>query len=176
MPGMMNTILNLGLNDETTRGPGEARPAIRASPTTAIAASSRCSAKSRWTSTWRSSTTSSMRARGRSKVKLDTDLTADDLQGDHRRIQEAGPEGDRASRFRRTPREQLTHVARCRVPLLVELPRPPTTARWKRFRTISAPRPTCRRWCSATWAKLRAPASASRAIPAPAKRCSTASS
>ena len=42
MPGMMDTILNLGLNDETVEGPGRATRATSASPTTATAASSRC--------------------------------------------------------------------------------------------------------------------------------------
>ena len=42
MPGMMNTILNLGLNDEIAEGLAR-RPAIRALPTTPIAALSRCS-------------------------------------------------------------------------------------------------------------------------------------
>ncbi len=40
----------------------------------------------------------------------------------------------------------------------------------------SAPPPTCRPWCSATWAIPAAPASASRAIPAAAKRSSMANS
>ena len=42
MPGMMDTVLNLGLNDADGRGPRRSAPATRASPTTAIAASSRC--------------------------------------------------------------------------------------------------------------------------------------
>ena len=43
MPGMMDTILNLGLNDRPSKAsPGGA--ATRASPMTPIAASSRCSA------------------------------------------------------------------------------------------------------------------------------------
>ena len=46
MPGMMDTILNLGLNDETVAGPDRARPATRASPTTPTAASCRCTATS----------------------------------------------------------------------------------------------------------------------------------
>ena len=43
MPGMMDTILNLGLNDATVEGLAK-RTRTRASPTTAIAASSRCTA------------------------------------------------------------------------------------------------------------------------------------
>ena len=46
MPGMMDTILNLGLNDETVAGPDRRSPATRASPTTPTAASCRCTATS----------------------------------------------------------------------------------------------------------------------------------
>ena len=45
MPGMMDTVLNLGLNDETVAGPGARAAATSASPMTAIAASSRCTAQ-----------------------------------------------------------------------------------------------------------------------------------
>jgi pyruvate,orthophosphate dikinase len=42
MPGMMDTVLNLGLNDATTVGPRRADTATRASRGTATGASSRC--------------------------------------------------------------------------------------------------------------------------------------
>ena len=42
MPGMMDTVLNLGLNDATVAGPRRGQRRRRASPGTAIAASSRC--------------------------------------------------------------------------------------------------------------------------------------
>ena len=48
MPGMMDTVLNLGLNDRDGRGLGGAQRRPRASPTTATAASSRCTATSCW--------------------------------------------------------------------------------------------------------------------------------
>ena len=51
MPGMMDTVLNLGLNDVDGRGHGEASPATRASPGTATAASSRCTPTWCWAST-----------------------------------------------------------------------------------------------------------------------------
>ena len=44
MPGMMDTILNLGLNDRSVAGPRDAHRRTRASPGTATGASSRCSA------------------------------------------------------------------------------------------------------------------------------------
>ena len=46
MPGMMDTILNLGLNDQSVEGLDGQDRQRRGSPTTATAASSRCSATS----------------------------------------------------------------------------------------------------------------------------------
>ena len=46
MPGMMDTILNLGLNDRDGRGARHAERATRGSRGTAIAGSSRCTARS----------------------------------------------------------------------------------------------------------------------------------
>ena len=37
MPGMMETVLNIGLNDESVAGPGRSRPATSASPGTPTA-------------------------------------------------------------------------------------------------------------------------------------------
>ena len=47
MPGMMDTILNLGLNAETLAGPDRPDRTIRALPTTPTGASSSSSARSR---------------------------------------------------------------------------------------------------------------------------------
>ena len=89
MPGMMNTILNLGLNDKTRRRAWPRTAPIRASPTTVIAASSRCSAK------WRSTSTCSKfdhifdERKKKVKAKLDTDLSAEDLKaiiGDYQKL------------------------------------------------------------------------------------------
>ena len=46
MPGMMDTVLNLGMNDATVESLSEKRAAIRVSPGTAIAVLSRCMAMS----------------------------------------------------------------------------------------------------------------------------------
>ena len=51
MPGMMDTVLNLGLNDATVAGPRRRLGRSRASPGTATAASSRCMPTSSWAST-----------------------------------------------------------------------------------------------------------------------------
>ncbi|MFR8330989.1 MAG: PEP/pyruvate-binding domain-containing protein [Oscillospiraceae bacterium] len=48
MPGMMDTILNLGLNDDSGGGPGQHSPTTRASPTTPTAGLSRCSPTWSW--------------------------------------------------------------------------------------------------------------------------------
>jgi pyruvate, orthophosphate dikinase len=48
MPGMMDTILNLGLNDQTVLALVKATPRTSASPGIATAASSRCTATSSW--------------------------------------------------------------------------------------------------------------------------------
>ena len=50
MPGMMDTILNLGLNDEAVEGLATPTPTSSVSFTTPIAASSRCSPTSLWKS------------------------------------------------------------------------------------------------------------------------------
>ena len=47
MPGMMDTILNLGLNDQAVEGLAK-RPTTPVLPTTATAASSRCTLTSSW--------------------------------------------------------------------------------------------------------------------------------
>ena len=127
MPGMMDTVLNLGLNDATVRGPRPSRRATSASPATATAASSRCTA----TSCSASSTTISRRslehAQGRSRRRpMDTELTAAGLAAawspsykDDRR--EATP----ASRSRRTRRSSSgAPSARC-------------SARWMNQRAIT---------------------------------------
>ena len=62
MPGMMDTVLNLGLNDEPVEGLAQA-PTTSASPTTPTAGSSRCTAGSCSASTASCSSTPSSRPR-----------------------------------------------------------------------------------------------------------------
>ena len=64
MPGMMNTILNLGLTDASVEGLAK-KTGNRGLPTTAIAASSICSARPRWASSTRRSSTRSHASRRR---------------------------------------------------------------------------------------------------------------
>ncbi len=102
MPGMMNTILNLGLNDETVEGAGKPRAAIRASPTIATAASSRCSATWCWKST-RTISTHLRRAQeeGQGQARYRSDRRGP--EGRHRGLSRSWSRRRPASRFRRTP-------------------------------------------------------------------------
>ena len=147
------------------------RRATSASPTTATAASSRCTA----TSCSASSTTSSRRSlehqEGGHGVQLDTELTADDWQRAGRRATRRWSRSAPASRSRRTRASSSG------------APSAPCSARWKNQRAITyrrlqrhprragAPRSTCRRWCSATWATTAPPASPSPATRRPARTC-----
>ena len=79
MPGMMDTVLNLGLNDRPSRASSRS-PATSASPGTPTAASSRCSATSSWASKKTSSSTYSSRKKDARRIKLDIDLNVEDLK------------------------------------------------------------------------------------------------
>ncbi len=107
MPGMMETILNLGLNDETVAGLATAERQRRRSPGTPTAASSRCTARSSSTCPRRRSRSGSTERRKRLKVSRDIDLPVAEIQGAGRGVQGA----DRARRpgkpFPDEPMEQL---------------------------------------------------------------------
>ena len=81
MPGMMDTVLNLGLNDDRRAAASPSRPATSASPSTRTAASCRCSARSCSTSRASASRRRSQSCVEQRGVTDDTELTADDLQG-----------------------------------------------------------------------------------------------
>ena len=87
MPGMMDTILNLGINDESVRGPGARPAAASGSPTTPTAGSCRCSA------TWSAGVDGHLfedalqRAQaGARRATHDVELDADDLRAAGRRV------------------------------------------------------------------------------------------
>ena len=86
MPGMMDTVLNLGLNDESVEGLA-ARPATRASPGTPTGGSCRCSATSSAACPARASRRRSRGSRRERGVTLDTELDADALRELTRRFQ-----------------------------------------------------------------------------------------
>ena len=114
MPGMMDTVLNLGLNDETVEALAQAvrRPPLRLSIPTA--ASSRCiptwcSASSTTTSRTSSRTT---RTRAGYHARHRTDRRRLGRRG--RALQGARARGERASRSRRTrARSSGARSARC---------------------------------------------------------------
>ena len=170
MPGMMDTVLNLGLNDETVRRPGQASAATRASPMTATAASSRCTATSCSTSSITISRTCSRTSRSDRGVKLDTELDRRRLAGSW----SSGYKEDRraassASPSRRMSHEQLWGAIGAVFGSLDEPARhhlPPPARHPGR---AGAPPSTSRRWCSATWARTAPPASPSPATPPPAR-------
>ncbi len=95
MPGMMDTILNLGLNDETVEGAGgqERQSALRLRLLSPLHPDVR--QRRARNPQGRVRRTSSTRQKKKAKAKLDTDLTAEDLKAVIAELQEAGPEEDR---------------------------------------------------------------------------------
>ena len=79
-PGMMETVLNIGLNDESVHGLAKQSAATSASPGTPTAGSSRCSARPCSASTASCSRTRSTRPSRQGRPPDDLDLDADDLQ------------------------------------------------------------------------------------------------
>ncbi len=180
MPGMMDTILNLGLNDAVAEGLARAAR-TPASPTTPTAASSRCTRASPSACRRSRSTTRSTRraaAVAESKGIDRTRLNAEELKRKRARrrppgrgAEGAGPglqghreEGDRARLPDRSARAALAgHRGRLRARGTTTAPS--STAACTTSPTPGAPRATCRRWSSATWATPAPRASRSRAIP-----------
>ena len=174
-PGMMDTILNLGLNDVAVEGAQEAdgerpvrvrqlpplHPDVRQRRARDSEGRVRARARGGQEGEGREAGSRPRRsgaARGRRRAT--------------RRSSRRRPKQD----FPQDPLEQLRGCARRRVPLVAEPARQGIPPHLRRFPTTSARPSTCRRWCSATPAIGRAPASASRATRRPARRSSTASS
>ena len=174
MPGMMDTILNLGLNDQSV----EALAKRSNNPRFAYDSYRRLIQmfgnvvleipKSAFDEVFDAK-------KKQKKAKLDTDLDAKALEGSHRGIQESRQEAHQ-DRLSARPARAADHGPRCRVPLLAQRPRQALSPHQQHSDDISAPRSTCRPWCSATWATPAALVLASREIPPPATRNSTASS
>ena len=168
MPGMMDTILNLGLNDETVEGlaaqVGQRALRLRQLPPLHPDVLRRGAGRR------------PRRVRGhprepqepQRRLALDTELDAEDWLRDHRRLQ-----GGRRARDRQAvpagPARAALGRHRRRVRLLAERRAPTPTAACTASPTAGARPSTCRPWCSATWARLAPPASPSRAIPRPAR-------
>ena len=175
MPGMMDTILNLGLNDKTV----EALAKRSDNPRFAY------DSYRRFIQMFGNvvleipkkqiSSTSSTRKKKQKKAKLDTDLDRQGAAGSHRRVQEAGRRRP-ASRLPAGPAGAADHGARCRVPLLAERARQDTIAASTTSTTSGHRRQRAGHGVRQPGRNSAAPAWASRAIPPPARRSSTASS
>ena len=108
MPGMMDTVLNLGLNDVSVQGLADADRRTSGSPGTPTGGSCRCSARSCWTSRPSGSRTCSTRPRSaKGPEAKDTDLDADDLRALTEEFKAIDPRGDGAGLPRRSRRAQL---------------------------------------------------------------------
>ena len=160
MPGMMDTVLNLGLNDDRVRGPGRTHRATSASPTTPTAGSSRCTAAScsgieaarlRRAASTRPRPGPASPATPRCPPRyLEAAVRASTrriVQAEHGIRLPAGARGAAARRHRG------------RVHAAGTAPGPSPTGCASASATTSAPRSTCRPWCSATGTTTPAPAS-----------------
>jgi len=172
MPGMMDTVLNLGLNDETAEGlakkSGDRRFAydsyrrfIQMYGNVVLGVEHH---------NFEEALELHKQDRG---VELDTELNAEDWQkviGDYKQriVEEIGKP------FPQEPREQLWGAIGA-VFSSWQIPRAQTYRKINSIPRNGAPRSTCRPWCSAIWATIARPASPSRVIPRPAATSSTAS-
>ena len=165
MPGMMDTVLNLGLNDVSVGGLAKQTDNERFA----------CDSYRRFVQMF-----------GKIVLDIDGDKFEHALERAARAARASRPTpssppttsqgwstGSRRScsprpgiEFPQDPKEQLAPRDRGGVPLVERRARAHLPARWRRSPTTSAPRSTCRRWCSATRATTPAPASRSPAIPA----------
>ena len=175
MPGMMDTVLNLGLNDVTVEALAQDRPATGASPTTAIAASSRCIPTSCSASATTTSRRSSRRTRTRTATRSTPISSADDWAELVKRYKTRVKE-ETGEDFPQDPQQAAVGRDRRGVRLVDERARhhlsPPAQhpgeLGHRGQRAGDGVRQHGRR--------PRPPASPSRAIPRPARRRSTASS
>ena len=173
MPGMMDTILNLGLNDKTVEGlkarTGNGRFAydsyrrfIQMFGAVVLEIPK---------DEFEHEFEAVKHAHG---AKSDTELDEDGTEGDGDRYKEL-VRGEGGKPFPQDPFDQLRgRVTPCSGRGTTRARS--STAASTRFPIPSAPRSTCSRWCSAIQATDRPPASASRATRRPAPTSSSASS
>ena len=178
MPGMMDTVLNIGLNDKTVAGLAKqvGQRALRLGQLPPLRR--RCTATSCWPQAGEQGRSRSVRGdRWTSKKK------ARGVEARHRadrptRSRSWSPSSRRRSRTRtgkRLPRRPVRAAVRApsaRVRQSWMNDRADRLSPAERHPATSGARPsTCRRWCSATWATTAPPASASRATRPPARTC-----
>ena len=172
MPGMMDTILNLGLNDEAVRGLGErtGNPRFAADSYRRLIQMYGEVVDGIEDYRFEQQLTDLKARRG---VASDTDLTAEDLAELVETFQRIYKE--ETGEFPQDARGQLTRAVRG-VFDSWDTPRAGSTGTRTGSRRTSAPPSTCSRWCSATRASARGPGSRSRATRPRARSASTASS
>ena len=181
MPGMMDTILNLGLNDETVAGPrrGHRQRALRLGllpplrPDVRRRRARRAEARGEDERAVRGA--SSRRLKKAKGVKFDTELTADDLKELVDRFKALVKERT-GNDFPNDPWEQLWGAIGAVFGSLDERPRDRLPPQVQHPRPTGARPSTCRPWSSATPATPPAPASPSPATRPTARTSSTASS
>ena len=180
MPGMMDTILNLGLNDEVVQGLARKAGNERFA----------------WDSYRRfvqmyGDVVMGLKpvskeehdpfevvidmVKDKKGVKLDTELDSADLQELVAALQGADPRPHRP-RLSHRPLGPAVGRGGGGVRELEQRPGRASIASSTTSRRAGALPSTCRPWCSATWASTAPPAWPSPATPAPAKTCSTANS
>ena len=175
MPGMMDTVLNLGLNDRLRRGPRapDRRPPLRARLVPPLHLDVRAHrARHRRRRVRRAVRQGQGRRRARRATRACPPSGSAELVAELKAVV-VGSDG------RPVPPGPRRPAARCDRGGLLELgrrPRRSPTASARASRTTSAPRSTSRRWCSATATTARAPASASPATRRPGSAAPTATS
>ena len=104
---MMETVLNIGLNDASVKGLAEESAATSGSPGTPTGGCCRCSARPCWTCPARCSPTRWTRRRPPRASRSDVDLDVDDLQGAGRATFKTTIREHSGTEFPQHPREQL---------------------------------------------------------------------
>ena len=174
MPGMMDTVLNLGLNDETVAALAQASGDARfAQDSYRRFIQMYCNVVLGLDHEHFEEILEDERAnRG---YEQDTEMTAEDWVAVVK-LYKGRVEQELGKPFPQDPKEQLWGADRRGVFQLDEPRAPSPTAASTISRNHGARPSTSRRWCSAIWATLRRRAWRSRATPRPARRRSTASS
>ena len=174
MPGMMDTILNLGLNDRSVRGPRETEPerAVRARLVPPL----RADVRRRRDGCRRAAVRGGARpGQGRPGRRGGRRSGRRRPAPAARAVSRHLPRRAPARSSPRTRRSSSTGPSRrCSAP--GTRPERPSTAATRASPTTSAPPSTSSRWCSATSGRRAAPASRSPATRRPASGSSTASS
>ncbi len=148
MPGMMDTVLNLGLNDSSVKGLGS----CHRQRTVRLRQLSTVHRHVRPHRAWRRRRALRQAARGSQGGDQGQDRRRTDgegVEGAVRALQEGRRRPRRASRSRRIPRSNCVEPSRRSSPVGTAREQSPT-AYASASATTSAPLSTCRRWSSAT--------------------------